>query len=85
MKNPIMKIFSDLTDMELVTAIHEIQQDEPNGIIRANGYVRKLNQKVMEITNETNYSVHLTSVVVGLFKEAAYRYAKSNESMSEMW
>jgi hypothetical protein len=78
MKNLITEIYSELTDEELKEAILEIKENEPLALIKTDGWVRKLNKKIMEITGENTYSVHLTSVIHSLLKEAAYRFIKKN-------
>ena len=40
MTNKVTKIFSDMTDEELVLVIDEMREDDPLGIIRENGIVR---------------------------------------------
>ena len=40
MTNKVTKIFSDMTDEELVLVIAEMKEDDQQGIIRENGIVR---------------------------------------------
>lgn len=73
MKNPITEIFESLTDDELREALNQIREDEPLGIIRIDGHVRDISNKVSEITGES-FGVHQVMVLMGIFREAAYRF-----------
>lgn len=71
--NPINEIFSILTDVELREALSEIFEDEKEGIIRMDGYVRRLTNEVVKITNNP-VAVDLFLTQINLFKEGAKRY-----------
>jgi hypothetical protein len=53
-----------------------MKEDEPLGIIRTDGWVRKLAKQVCEILGGTDMSTHLFLSQTNLFKEAAYRFVK---------
>ena len=73
MRNKVTKIFSDMTDEELVLVIDEMKEDAPQGIIRENGIVRSKCKMVHAIVGGNVYE-HLTMVQVSIMKEAAYRF-----------
>lgn len=75
--NQIESIFKNLNDDELRTAISEMIEDDKSGIIRYDGYVRQLTEKVVEITNQP-YSTQLFLTTISLYKEAAYRFVNNN-------
>jgi hypothetical protein len=76
MKTVITELFTNLTDEQLREAILQMKGDEPLGIIRTDGWVRKLTKQVSDITGETNLSTHLFLTQNSLFREAAYRFVK---------
>jgi hypothetical protein len=49
MVNEVTKVFSDMTDEELVLVIQEMKEDGPQGIIRIEGIVRKKCEMVQKI------------------------------------
>ena len=53
MTNKVTKIFSDMTDEELVLVIDEMKEDAPQGIIREDGIVRSKCKMVHDIVGET--------------------------------
>jgi len=75
--NRITKIFSDLSDEELIQAVSEIKEDEVSGIVRSGGMVRKLIIEWNNITGENN-TIHMTGVHVGIFREAAFRFLEKS-------
>lgn len=75
MTNPITSIFSNMSDNELIRAINEIREDEPLGIIRIGGTVRRIAQSISELTGES-LTMHLTMAQVNLWREAANRFSK---------
>lgn len=79
----IAQLFSDLTNEEVIQAIAEIKEDEPKGIIRAEGIVRKLSAEWSRITQDSNIASHLTYVQMAIFREAAFRFTKSAEQSKE--
>ena len=74
MTNEITKIFSSLSNDELRQAILEMKEDEPLGIIRTDGWVRKITKQVCDITGETNLATHLFLTQNNLFREASFRF-----------
>jgi hypothetical protein len=74
--NPISKIFSELTDVEVKEALTEIFEDEKDGIIRMGGYVRRLTNEVIKITNNP-VAVDLFLTQTNLFREGAKRYVNN--------
>jgi len=76
MKNPITEIYENLTDEQIKEAVLEMKEDEKMGLIRMDGWVRKLTKKVCEITGETNLSTHLFLTQNSILREAAYRFVK---------
>jgi len=75
MKTPIQLIYSNLSDNEIIQAVNEIKEDEPQGIIRIGGMVRKLAESISELTGES-LSTHLTMAQINLWREAANRFTK---------
>ena len=75
MDNPVVDLFTEITDGELRQGIKEIQEDEQTGIIRIDGVVRKYSHKVQEITH-ANFSMTLFLTQTSLLREAAYRWIK---------
>ena len=76
MKNAITELYTNLTDEQLREAILQMKEDEPLGIIRTDGWVRKLAKQVCEILGGTDMSTHLFLSQTNIFKEAAYRFVK---------
>jgi hypothetical protein len=76
MKTVITELYTNLTDEQLREAILQMKEDEPLGIIRTDGWVRKLTKQVCDITGETNISTHFFLTQNSLFREAAYRFVK---------
>jgi hypothetical protein len=76
MINAITELYTNLTDEQLREAILQIKEDEPLGIIRTDGWVRKLATQVCEITNDRTISTHLFLAQNSLFREAAFRFVK---------
>ncbi len=76
MTNEITKIFSSLSNDELRQAILEMKEDEPLGIIRTDGWVRKITKQICDITNESEVATYLFLTQNNLFREAAFRFIK---------
>jgi hypothetical protein len=68
--NNQVKIFTDMTDMELSQVITE---DSPQGIIRTDGVIRNKCKMVHEIVGGGVYE-HMLMVQVSILQEAAYRF-----------
>ncbi|OQA46914.1 MAG: hypothetical protein BWY47_01533 [Bacteroidetes bacterium ADurb.Bin302] len=75
--NRITEYFDNIPDEELKSAITEIQEDEPLGIIRVDGLVRKYTRDISEIT-QNPVSTELFLVQMNLFKQAAFRWVQTN-------
>ena len=75
MKNPVVDLFTEMSDDELRQGIKEIQEDEQEGIIRIDGVVRKYAHEVQKITS-ANFSMTLFLTQTSLLREAAYRWIK---------
>jgi hypothetical protein len=71
--NTVTKIFSDLTNEQLIEAISEIRKDEALGLIREDGYVRRIARQVSELT-DTPMTTQLFLTHSSLFREASYRF-----------
>lgn len=71
--NPIVKLFTDITDAELKEAILEMIEDEKTGTIRTDGVVIKYALLCADITS-TSVSTNLFMAHVNLTKEAAFRW-----------
>lgn len=76
MESPILKLFSDLTDEDLVLAIAEIKENSKNGFIKDDGFVREMARKMKEITMVEG-SMDLTFSEINLLREAAYRWLQN--------
>jgi oligoribonuclease (3'-5' exoribonuclease) len=81
MTNKVTKIFSDMTDEELVLVIAEMKEDDPQGIIRENGIVRSKCKMVHNITGGNIYE-HLMMVQISIIKEAAYRFTPTMDELT---
>ena len=75
MSNVITEIFTNLPDEELRQAISEMREDEELGIIRNDGYVRRITHRVHQITGES-VSVLLFLTQTNLLREAAFRFIR---------
>jgi oligoribonuclease (3'-5' exoribonuclease) len=81
MLNEVTKIFSDMTDEELVLVIDEMREDDPLGIIRENGIVRSKCKMVHDIVGGNTYE-HLMMVQVSILREAAYRFTPTMDELT---
>ena len=81
MTNKVTKIFSDMTDEELILVIAEMKEDDPQGIIRENGIVRSKCKMVLDIVGGNTYE-HLMMVQVSIMKEAAYRFTPTMDELT---
>jgi hypothetical protein len=75
MKNPVVDLFTEMSDEELTQGIKEMQEDEKEGIIRMDGVVRKYANEVRRIT-ECIIPTALFLTQTSLYREAAYRWVK---------
>jgi hypothetical protein len=76
MANKVTEIYTNLTDEQLREAILEMKEDEKMGLIRSDGWVRRLTKQICETIGDTNFSTHLFMTQNNLFREAAYRFVK---------
>jgi hypothetical protein len=81
MTNKVTKIFSDMTDEELVLVIAEMKEDDPQGIIRENGIVRSKCKMVHDIMGGNTYE-YLMMVQISIMKEAAYRFTPTMDELT---
>lgn len=81
MVNEVTKIFSDMTDEELVLVIDEMREDAPKGIIRENGIVRSKCKMVHEIVGGNTYE-HMMTVQFSILAEAAYRFTPTMDELT---
>lgn len=81
MTNKVTRVFSDMTDEELVLVIDEMREDDPQGIIRENGIVRSKCKMVHAIVGGNTYD-HLTMVQVSILREAAYRFTPTMDELT---
>jgi len=73
--NPIVQIFTNLSDEEIRESILEIKEDEGLGIVRSDGYVRRIAKEVSDLTG-TSLSTQLFLTTTSLLKEGAFRFVK---------
>ena len=81
MTNKVTKIFSDMTDEELVLVIDVMKEDAPQGIIREDGIVRSKCKMVHSIVGGNVYE-HLTMVQVSILQEAAFRFTPTMDELT---
>ena len=75
MKNPVVDLFTEISDEELTQGIKEMREDDIEGIIRMDGVVRKYAHKVQEIT-QSDFPMTLFLTQTSLYREGAYRWVK---------
>ena len=76
MVNKVTEIYTNLTNEELREVILEMKEDERMGLIRNDGWVRRLTKQVCETIGDTDVSAHFFLTQSSLFREAAYRFVK---------
>ena len=81
MTNEVTKVFSDMTDEELVLAIQEMKEDGPQGIVRMEGIVREKCKGVQEIIGGNRYE-HLFMVQFSILQESAYRFTPTMDELT---
>lgn len=81
MINEVTKIFSDMTDEELVLVIQEMKEDGPQGFVRTEGIVREKCHRIHEITGGNTYE-HLMMVQMSILKEAAFRFTPTMDELT---
>lgn len=80
--NGIARVFSEMTDEELVLVINEMREDDPQGIIRENGIVRSKCKMVHDIVGGNTYE-HLMMVQISILREAAYRFTPNMDELTQ--
>jgi hypothetical protein len=73
MINEVTKVFSDMSNEELVQVIQEMKEDNPQGIVRMGGVVREKCKMVQEIVGGNAYE-QMMMVQFSILQEAAYRF-----------
>lgn len=73
MTNEVTKVFSNMSDEELVQVIQEMKEDGPQGIVRTEGIVREKCKMVNDIVGGNVYT-HLMMTQMSIYKEAAERF-----------
>ncbi len=72
--NEILKLYTSLSDNDLLEAIEEIKYCEFHGFYPENSMIRELSKKTAEITLQ-DISSNLLMVQMGVLKEAAFRWS----------
>lgn len=75
--NKVGEIFSEISDLNLVVAIEEIQEADDTGFFSDTSTVRHYTEVAMEYTNNP-FATELLMTQLSFLKEAAYRW-KSNQ------
>jgi Holliday junction resolvasome RuvABC ATP-dependent DNA helicase subunit len=73
MTNEVTKVFSNMSDEELVQVIQEMKEDGPQGIVRLEGIVREKCKMVQDIVGGYVYE-NMIMVQFSILQEAAYRF-----------
>ena len=81
MTNEVTKVFSDMSDEELVLVIQEMKEDGLQGIIRMDGIVREKCKMVQEITGFSGEQ-HLMMAEFSILQEAAYRFTPTMDELT---
>lgn len=81
MINEVKKVFSDMTNEELVLVIAEIKEDSPHGIVRKDGIVRSKCKLVHDIVGGNTYE-HMMMVHFSILQEAAYRFTPTMDELT---
>jgi hypothetical protein len=69
----VTELFNNVSDSELKAAILEIKENEKNGYIKEDGFVRKYARLTGEITGNST-SVDLLTTTINFLKVAAFRW-----------
>ncbi len=72
--NEILKLYTSLSDSDLLEAIEEIKYCEFHGFYPENSMIRELAKKTAEITLQ-DISSNLLMVQMGVLKEGAFRWS----------
>ena len=81
MRNKVTKIFSDMTDEELVLVIDEMRKT-PHKVLSVRMVLFVLNVKWIHAIVGGNVYEHLTMVQVSIMKEAAYRFTPTMDELT---
>jgi len=81
MVNEITKVFSEMSDEELVQVIQEMKEDGPQGIIRMEGIIRKKCEMVQKIAGGDTYE-RMMMVQFSILQEAAYRFTPTMNKLT---
>jgi hypothetical protein len=81
MVNEITKVFSEMSDEELVQVIQEMKEDGPQGIIRMEGIIRKKCEMIQKIVGGDTYE-RIMMVQFSILQEAAYRFTPTMEELT---
>ena len=81
MANEVTKVFSDMSNEELVQVIQEMKEDSPQGIIRMEGIIREKCKMVHKIVGGNIYE-HMMVVQYSILQEAAYRFTPTMDELT---
>jgi hypothetical protein len=81
MANEVTKVFSDMSNEELVQVIQEMKEDGPQGIIRVEGIIREKCKMVHNIVGGNIYE-HMMIVQYSILQEAAYRFTPTMDELT---
>jgi hypothetical protein len=81
MANEVTKVFSDMSNEELVQVIQEMKEDSPQGIIRMEGIIREKCKMVHNIVGGNIYE-HMMIVQYSILQEAAYRFTPTMDELT---
>ena len=81
MTNEVTKVFSNMSDEELVQVIQEMKEDGPQGIVRLEGIVRKKCKMVQNIVGGYAYE-NMIMVQFSILQEAAYRFTPTMDELT---
>lgn len=82
MVNEVTKVFSEMSDEELVQVIQEMKEDGPYGIIRMEGIIREKCHLVQKIAGGDTYE-RIMMVQFSILQEAAYRFTPTMEEIKK--
>ena len=73
MENPIRKLYTELTNDELVVLLSEIESCEKTGLYPNDAKIRELCRKTASITG-LDVSSNLLHVQIGILREGSFRW-----------
>ena len=74
MENPIRKIFSDMSNDELLQGISEILDSEKSGVIPLDSVIRKYCDLCKEHTQSSSSSLELFMTTTNILREGSIRF-----------